>query len=314
MNRVSVRHVAVLAAAVITLSLTACSSTPSDQVAGCEPLLKSGQGSDSISVSNSFGESPKVTFPTPAYGTSSERSVLELGDGNVVNKGDIVTFNQVLFDGVTGDPILNTYDSGTPQMAMVPASGELNNLQSALACTPVGSRIAVTLSATDLGVSADDAAMYFPQLGKDGKLVMVADVVSASPNKATGAVHDLPNDFPAVVTTPDGQPGLTLPNQAAPEKFVSATRVTGDVRAPGKDTAQVVADGNTVLLQILQVNWNTKAVVGSTWDDGQPRAVPVAKGDDLSEAIIGSTVGSQIVAIVPGDEAMIFVIDVLSAS
>lgn len=71
---------------------------------------------------------------------------------------------------------------------------------------------------------------------------------------------------------------------------------------------------STVIAHMLQASWNSRTVSQSTWSDGTPRQFAMdSVPDEVKKALIGSTVGSQLLVLVPSDngDATIYVIDVL---
>ena len=111
--------------------------------------------------------------------------------------------------------------------------------------------------------------------------------------------------MPSVVTTPDGVPGLTIPNEDAPTTLKTAVLQQGD----GKK----VADGDTIYLHYLRVDWDDHDSLKSTWgtledEDGVPVEVLVSPIDKttgagltpgLLAAIKGQKVGTQVLAVIP---------------
>jgi FKBP-type peptidyl-prolyl cis-trans isomerase len=160
----------------------------------------------------------------------------------------------------------------------------------------------------------------------DDPLVLVLDVQAAYLAKATGAPQLGASGVPAVVTTPEGLPGITIPDEQPPEDLIDHVLVRGDGRA--------IAQGDRAVLHYLGVVWETGDVFDSTWERGLPSSFIVASFDEdpagivpgLAEALLGKTVGSQVVVVIPPKlgypqgaspasippgTTMIFVVDVL---
>ncbi len=300
------RPVAVLAVAAVLVSLTACSSGGGIAVAGCEPSLLSGSASDSIKVSTGFGETPEVSFPTPIKGTKNERTVLELGKGTVPQDGGLVSVNLSLYDGSAGTQLSSSFEDGQPGFVLMSGDSSQPALVDALACTPVGSRIAITMNAKDFAEAAN-AAGYEEMAGKNTQLVAVIDVMSSIAGHAVGQARDLPNSFPAIVRAPDGRPGLSFPGGDAPTDTTPQVSVLGN--------GEVVTETDNVIAQTLSVGWDNRDVIDSTWANGSPTLLDPSGQADLTQAVVGKKVGSQIVVITQDatGAAVVNVVDILAA-
>jgi len=94
----------------------------------------------------------------------------------------------------------------------------------------------------------------------------------------------------------------------------------------------VVEDGQTVTVQYTGMNWNTGEIFDSSWQRGAPADLPTSRViPGFRDALVGQTVGSQIIAIIPPDlgygpsggtpdgsigpdDVIVFVVDILAAS
>lgn len=270
--------IALTAAAGLLLSLAACStSAPSG---ACDPAGSSGDASSIISATGAFGTSPTVTFPTPLVTDGLEVSVIEKGDGRTIYDSDIVTFHFTQFDSATGEVISETSEFTSN------VSGD-DDLTAIFECVTVGSRIAATLPAP---------------ANPDLTAVLVLDIDSAYTSKATGHIEVPQAGFPSVVTAPSGQPGVTILDEDPPAALRYATLITGD----GKKVAQ----GDSLLVQYSAFDWDTSAVIDTTWeqDDNSLRKIVLSKFDASAgtgvsagafTALNGKTVGSQVIVVMP---------------
>ncbi|WP_223690539.1 FKBP-type peptidyl-prolyl cis-trans isomerase [Leifsonia poae] len=295
----------VVAAGLLAVTLTGCSSNPN---ANCDTALKPGSASDLVKVSGKLGEKPKVSFPTPIKTTKSERSTVIQGDGAMVQKNQLVEIEYSVFDGNTGATLqASSYAKDSAQLVPV---GTINipAFNTALQCTSVGSRIAVAIAPKDSGSDASA-----------GTAIAVIDVVKAYLAKADGTPQPSVSGFPTVVLAPTGQPGITIPGGSAPTSVTSETLKAGSGATVKKDSSVVV--------QYTAVGWENKNVVVSTWQNGSPDLVVVDTGQsataqgnvlpqDMTRALVGQKVGSQIAVLTPASKdgsfpASAWVVDIL---
>jgi peptidylprolyl isomerase len=129
--------------------------------------------------------------------------------------------------------------------------------------------------------------------------------------------------MPAVVTTPEGIPGITIPSSEAPDELRIAQLIKGD--------GETVKTGENVTMHYSGFLWDGGTKFDSSWDKGSPAQFVVAQGqliDGFLSAVIGQTVGSRVVVVIPpalgyGEQAsstipanstLVFVIDILGTS
>lgn len=311
-------------AAVVTVLATALTGCTADGLAACTPTLPSGSASELVSATGKVGSKPALSVPTPLYGDAMERTVLVEGTGAPAATGATVDFEATVLDGVSGATLVQTRYDGSPAVRGV--AGRLGALFQALECARVGDRIAITTPAVDAGIDLTAAGITDPE----STIVFVIDVVASYLGKADG-VNELPQDprLPAVVTAPDGTPGITVPKIAAPEETIIATIKSGG--------GEAVADGDDVVINLSGWAWPAEGESASTfmttWGR-QPATQPIsldptaAEGvpAGIHEALVGARVGSQVILVMaPGDsfaegswptgtrstDTLIYVIDVL---
>lgn len=283
----------VIAAALTSGVLAGCTGGPFG--GGCEPQLASGDASSTI---ESSGSAIDAEFPTPLIAEQTQVSRVSTGDGERVEPGSAVLVSFVYYVGATGETLGD-------QTALVTASEGKRDLGLALACVPVGSRVAIAGPASDIDSAYD---------GITETLVAVVDVEAVFLGKANG-VNQLPLDgMPTVVTAVDGTPGIALAYTEAPAETRVAT-----IKAGG---GAVVEDGDTVVYHLRSWNWPAtdggQPTIGQldTWAAYSPGQQPLdlASGRDFDDAVVGSTVGSQLLLVIAapeGGQATIAVIDVL---
>ena len=306
------KSLALVLSAGLLVTLAACSSPSTPD---CTGAATSGPASDGIDVTGSFGSAPTVTFGSPLDPTSVQRTIITQGDGDEAGFGGSVYGTFSLYDAGTGTAVQ------PPSASLLTLSDEaagVNGLAAGLACAPAGSRVAITIPKSTLSEQQQSAV--------DG-LVAVVDVQNTYPGAATG--HDVPAvaGFPSVVHDSTGRPGITVVSGTDTTTFRTTALKKGD--------GAVLADGDTVLVQYIQVSMDAKSlqsaskgVLDSTWQKGSPSTLKVVADTTgsatgkaaLSNALVGANVGDEIIAVVPAssdasagtaDPASTWVIDVL---
>ena len=311
----------------VALTLSACSTDAATSGSSdCTNVAQPGDATRAVTVTGGFNEKPTVTFATPLQSDTTQRVVLEEGTGDLVADGQEVSINFSAYDGRTGTSLADTpYDDETyltvsNKLSSDPAAGgALLGIVKAVQCLPIGSRVLVVTSPEDAFGDAGNAQLG---VGPNSSLVIVADIVAASPTRATGVDQPAPDGFPLVVLDPTtGQPGVTMPSTAPPTETKIAVLKKGD--------GPVVGDNSDVTLQYSGFIWQTGEVFDSSWTRGTAATFNVnGVIQGFHDALVGQTVGSQVAVIIPPDQGyganppsgssitadstLFFVIDILS--
>ena len=292
---------ALATAAGLLVALTACTtSAPSGD---CTPTPTTDDASSLVTASGDFGADPEATFPQPIVTKDLQVSELSKGKGAVIYPGQYALMQVSLYDATTGGSSGSSgYDESTP--FMVRAGDSKSNFGLTVECRTVGSRIVTVLTGKDLigfqGVTKDSIGD-----NSTATFVAVIDIQGSVLGKAYGAQQVPQQGMPSVVTTPDGVPGLTIPGGKAPTTLKTAVLQQGD----GKK----VAEGDTIYLHYLRVDWDDHDILKSTWgtldgEDGLPQEILVSPIDKttgagmtagLLAAVKGQRVGTQVLAVVP---------------
>ncbi|MCU1478918.1 MAG: peptidylprolyl isomerase [Subtercola sp.] len=314
------KSVALIVAAGLLAALAGCSSS-SDSAAGCTPAATAGPASNLISATadpknaaGTFGTLPTMTVGTPLDTDTTQATTLIKGSGPALTAGGVVSLDFVLTDAQTGTVISQTNFDGKSYLISPVSSTGLPGLEKALSCATEGSRIAIAISPAD-GLGANDQA----GIAATDSLAMIVDVRSAIPARANGSIQPAQAGFPSVALGPDGRPGITIPSGTVPTDAKTAVLKKGN--------GATIADGDGVWVQYTAVSWTKKSVTDSTWANGAP--VQVVASADASSAgaspqvpdLIGQTVGSQYISIVPStttgsssSDPTVYVVDVLGVT
>jgi peptidylprolyl isomerase len=286
--------------------------------------VAAGDASEAVTAEGDLGAKPEVTFDAPLQVDATERSVLVEGDGDEAVEGSIVHVQFSLINGTSGEEIDATAYDGSADVEFTLDDSYLTGLVSTLECTTAGSRVVGVIppadlfgsqGSTDLGVAADDSVVF------------VADLVEVLPEpapaleRADGEDQAPEKGFPTVELAENGAPTVTIPDADPPKETRVATLKKG--------SGTVVGDGDTVTVHYTGVIWRTGEVFDSSWDRGTPAEFPtggVIAG--FSQALVGATVGSQVIAVIPpdqgygeagqpsagieGTDTLVFVVDVLA--
>ena len=325
----------IVAVSALALTLAGCSgspdpsATPTSTAAAQAPAgsctdTPSGSASDSIKVTSDAGAKADATFDSPVSVDSTQRTVLDNGDGVKANVGYFGIINFTLFNGTSGKEVFSTYDQGSAALSMVVDSTQfLPGLVKAVECVNGGSRVAVAVPASegfgangnkDLGITATDPLVFVVDLGQ----VLAANDPDSL--KADGADQPVVDGVPTVTTAADGTPTVTIPDTAPP----AATTIT----VLKKGTGKVIGAGQPSVVQYIGSVWGTKAVFDQSWGKTPLAVQPGGTLKGFESAIAGQTVGSQvIVSIPPADgygnnppegspitptDTLVFVIDILA--
>jgi hypothetical protein len=285
---------AIIVTAAVLAALTACAPFADDS---CTPLVPVGTQASYVEADGAVLSAPDVTFPTPLLSKGAQQSVLVAGDGEPIGAGQPVDLQASLFDGESGEFITaSSYDRESPPLRRT-AGSDADVLAQILQCARVGSRIAATVTVADVF----GAGQLDPQLGllDDDPLVLVLDVQAAYLARAQGVPQLGASGVPAVVTTPDGVPGITIPDAPAPTELIDHVLVRG--------SGETIKRGDRAVLHYTGVVWETGAVFDSSWERQLPSTFvvesftvdPSGIVPGLADALTGKTVGSQVVVVIP---------------
>jgi FKBP-type peptidyl-prolyl cis-trans isomerase len=318
------KSVALIVAAGFVAVTAGCSSIP--QANGCDPITSPGDASSVVTAEGKIGTEATVSFPTPVITKKIETSTVTVGSGDKLLPGQVADIQFSVYNGLSGEFLGSTHTAEQP--ARITVGDESNPTAEALQCQTVGSRIATVLTVEQMyGADTLDPSLG---LANDDTLVIVSDIERGYLGRADGALQTLQGGLPAVVTAPDGTPGITLPNENPPTDLRIAKIRDGD--------GATVKQGDQAVVHYTGVIWGDGgegSVFDSSWERKQPSTLLASALSDtetsglvpgFAEALIGQTVGSQVLVVIPPEfgypegtnpasvpagSTMVFVFDVL---
>lgn len=301
------RTIIIAAVASCALALTGCAPAAP---AGPDPLTE-------VQVTGAVGEAPVVTIgDLSGLGNEVVRQVLVEGDGPRTTAETFIDPELAIYDGaskqaeVPFQPLGQIIQSSDPQLPQF--------FSDIFVDVPAGSRVLVIVPGSVLLAQTGQAVA--PGATPTAPAVIVADVHAVPELAAWGAPQPPTQDLVTVTDGDGGAPIVTIAAGAPePSELVLDVRKLGD--------GAVVAEGDRVFLQYRGVLFATGAEFDSSWSRGTPSqfaTTDVVPG--FAQALVGQTVGSQVVAIIPpalayGDQAsssipagstLVFVVDILA--
>jgi peptidylprolyl isomerase len=180
-------------------------------------------------------------------------------------------------------------------------------------------------------------ADIFGQIDEDDYLkntstvVAVIDVHDTYPGRADGSARLPQSGLPTITQAPTGHHGFSFPNAPIPEDLRVSVLKMGE--------GEPIMQGDFVTTHFTGVVWNTRQVFISSFDQGVPLGLIAddqttsATGEGvipgLAQALVGKTVGSQVLVSVPPqlgyqpenlppgvgeNQTVVFVFDILGVS
>jgi peptidylprolyl isomerase len=305
-----------LAVILTLLAVTAAGATAAGAASTTGPLGK-------ITVTGNAGEKPTVTFATPFVTSKTVHQELTTGTGAKLTKNQKITFDFIVVDGRTGKEIGSSYGSASA-FAVLDKAKVAPGIVNGLVGASVGSRVLIAVAPKDglaKGITGSGVK-------KNDTLLFLVDVKSIRTPlaRATGATVTPPTGLPTVTLDGTGKPTITVPaaGVVAPTDLVVQPLVVG--------TGPVVTSGQTITVHYTGVIWGSGKQFDSSWDRGQPIDFAIGSGKVIKgwdEALVGQTVGSQVLLLVPpdkgygttgntsagisGTDTLVFVVDILDA-
>ena len=267
----------------------------------CERPAELGKASALVTVVDAEepNQPPIADFPTPLITAGTELAIVQEGDGVPAQEGASVDFQVAAYLGSSGQFL--TASSFVPDETIrriVSAESE-DYFERSLVCAKAGDRLVITDTVEQVfGPIPEDEFIQ-----NDSTVVVIVDVVQSYLVEATGYWNFYKEGAPLVVTHPDGFHGVVMPSTAPPSDLLIHTVKRGE-GAP-------LADGDTAVATFTAVVWETGQAFASSFGQGTPINVSLRSPDldenssllpGLYNGLLGQTVGSQVVIVVPPGE------------
>jgi peptidylprolyl isomerase len=291
----------------------ACGSDQPMRATGGSPL-------DDVEVTQGEeGQAPTLEFDQPLEVEETETRVLEEGDGDAIVDGKSITFDFVFVNGRDGSEIGSSYGSNPVQLVF--EDSLMPGLYTGLDGVTAGSEVLVAIAPGDgadasgqSGVEADDTVLFYAEIHE------VRDTLS----RAEGEPVEPEEGLPTVELDENGAPTITVPEGEPPTELIVQPLIIGE--------GPEVEAGQTITVHYEGVKWADGSTFDSSWDTGSPTTFEIGTGNVIpgwDEGLVGQTVGSQILLVIPPDKAypegspdgsisptdtLVFVVDILGAS
>ncbi|RKS09503.1 peptidylprolyl isomerase [Nocardiopsis sp. Huas11] len=320
----------------IALAVSSCGSIPDEW--RTPAFLRMGE--DELDprlpeVAGEVGEEPEVIFPDNEPPDEELSGIVSEGSGEdeLVRNDDLLVANVAQYQWTApgeGEPVegQSSYETGAPDLVRMEQMPEY--ITEGLVNQPVGSRaVFVFPPLTEEERTQAEAA---GQPAPEGASVLVLDVMDRYNKGAVVPGEQSSNgggDLPEVVQEGHSEPEITISDNDPPEDLVVEPLIEGG--------GAEVEEGQQVIVQYTGVRWEADENGGhepfdSTWSRaGDPFDTTIGAGaviEGWDEGMVGQTVGSRLLLVVPGDMAygeteeeamggpvgtLVFVIDILGA-
>ncbi|MDR0594310.1 MAG: FKBP-type peptidyl-prolyl cis-trans isomerase [Bifidobacteriaceae bacterium] len=283
------------------------------------PAVESDPAADALTLEqvhwlDGAGGVPQLLFTPPLAVSGPTARVVSQGDGAAIASGDSVTFHYAMYAGDTGQLAYSTWADDAPQTVSAQPTGLSQTFAGALIGNRVGADIIfATIDSSQTTLKENLVTMF-----------MAITVIEARqlPSRAQGMAVSPKPGLPVVKLAADGSPTITIPSdRVAPHELVVQPLIAG-AGAP-------VESGQTVTVKFTGWLWDG-AEFDSTWGDNASMAWRMISGETmpgLLDGLLGQTVGSQVLLIIPPKLAfgelemegippqstLVYVIDILDA-
>lgn len=283
-----------------TLALASCSSP---EGAGDAEAL------DGIEFSL-VNEQPEITINDPIEAEEVSSTVLETGEGETTQSGDLVQLDTALVDPATGEILQQNYGMGGDLLTLSEQfKSQTPEVYDVLVDQQVGSTMAYYIPEGTYNTASTAQLM----------VITIRDIV---PAQATGEPidqADLDESLPAVTLDDNtGEPTIAEPEGEAPEELIVQPLIQGD--------GAEVTEESFVTVQYRGIKWSDGEEFDSSWSRGEPTGFSLQEVvAGWREGLAGQAVGSQVMIVVPpekgyggtphelAEETLVFVVDILSS-
>ena len=314
-----------LAGTSLVLALAACGSErgpapPSPPRPS--PTTTAPQDTSALADVGWFGDcgSPteRLAFIAPLEIRTNEWASFGLGDGAVIEPGQKVIFDALVYNAQTGEQVANSYSDGQAMAVQLAGEGQAagaDPFYEPLVGQKVGACVLVAIPGVSSGSDQPD---------QDALLVAVTVIDATNVlERATGeSVAQTEEDLPHVSLETDGRPIIEIPSDTEPPTSL-------EVRDLIIGSGPAVSKDQTLTVHYTGWLWSDGSAFDSSWESGQSATFPlggVIQG--WTDGLDGKTVGSQVLLVIPPDlgygeqgsgaippgATLVFVVDILDAT
>lgn len=289
-------------------SPSAETSEPAEAPDQAEPTEADIAAVEAIKVTGDPGAEPELAFDELEVSVPTTR-VVDSGDGDELTEGMKVTMQYVAYDAA-GERLGSTWETDAPESFTL-GDQRYDILTEPLLEQPVGTRLLVANPTVDAQ-------------NEPSTVVNLIEIVDAAeiPARAEGEAVEPAEGLPPVTLGEDGAPSVEIPDgYEAPADLVAQTLIEG--------SGDEVTPDQTVIAHYT--GWTLDGeVFDSSWERGEPSSFSLQQViSGWTEGISGQTVGSQVLLVIPAEQAyganppegsgidpdspLIFVVDILDA-
>ncbi|WP_395245406.1 FKBP-type peptidyl-prolyl cis-trans isomerase [Agromyces sp. MMS24-K17] len=293
MNRALRLAAPVALAASAALLLAGCTggdpeSTPSPTAAAGEcTTAPSGAASESVKVDGDFGQTPTADFTVPLEADELQTTVVIEGDGDATKPGDTANVVITMFNGTSGEQLVSQ-----PATLGIADETLLESFRAAIDCQPYGTRtVTVAPPASLYGETGNESI----GVAAGDSVVIVADVVDEYVEPEAEPLptpSEWTENVPEVTQNGDAAPTITIPDAAPSTELQLKVLEQGD--------GATVADGDSVTVNYVGINWDTKETFDSSFDRGEPATFTTSGViPGFGAALVGQQVGTKLIVTIP---------------
>ena len=252
-------------------------------------------------------KAPTLTFKTkPLRVNAATTKVLTEGTGSKVTQSSLLFFHFALYNGKDGKQVASKFGD-TLDATVVSDPTNSTGWAKAVTGQRVGSRLLLALPA---GASNNKAGLIATKIGASNTAVYLIELVSTSTlTTATGTAVAPQPGLPGVKVDGAKPAQITIPKTPAPTKQIVQPLIMG--------AGAIVRAGQLVELNFTAAFWK-----GGKAPDSVTRGIILLGTDpslvSLSKTVIGQTVGSRILSVIPpeagsSEDTVVVVVDILAA-
>lgn len=320
----------------IALAISSCANIPEEWRTPAFMRMGEEQLDSRIpTVTGPVGEEPEITFPDTEPPEEEISGIVSKGSGEdeLVRADDLLIANVIQYQWTgpgEGEPVegQSSYETGAPDLVRMEQMPE--QIGDVLVNQPIGSRAVYVFP--PMTEEEREQAELAGQPAQEGASVLVIDLMERY-NKGAVVPGEQTDDggegLPKVTQEGHSEPVIEIPDTDPPEELEVVPLIEGG--------GAEVEEGQQVIVQYTGVRWEADENGGhesfdSTWSrGGDPFDTTIGAGAVIQgwdEGMVGQTVGSRLLLVVPGDMAygeseeeaggapagtLVFVVDILGA-